>query len=104
MSYAVNDWGGGFNASVSIANTGSAAISGWTLAFTFPGNQRIASGWAATWTQAAGSGNVTATPADHNRVIGAGQSVTGLGFTASYTGANASPPTFTVNGQTCSAV
>jgi hypothetical protein len=102
VAYSVNDWGSGFNASVSIANTGTAAITGWTLAFTFPGNQRINSGWVATWTQAAGSANVTATAADHNRVIAAGQSVTDLGFNASYTGTNARPTAFSVNGQACS--
>jgi endoglucanase len=101
VTYAVNDWGSGFTASVSIANTGTAAISGWTLAFTFPGNQRITNGWNATWTQPAGSANVTATNADHNRVIGAGSSATGLGFNAGYTGTNARPAAFAVNGQTC---
>jgi endoglucanase len=102
VTYGVNDWGTGFTASLSIANTGSSAINGWTLAFTFPGNQRISNGWSANWTQASGSANVTATNADHNRLIAAGQSVTGLGFNAAYTGSNARPSAFTVNGQTCS--
>jgi len=102
VTYGVNDWGGGFTAALSIANTGTAAINGWTLAFTFPGNQRITNGWSATWTQPAGSANVTVTPADHNRQINAGQSVTGLGFNASYTGTNARPTAFSVNGQACS--
>ncbi|HEX6358328.1 cellulase family glycosylhydrolase [Actinophytocola sp.] len=101
VTYSTNDWGTGFTTSVSIANTGSSAINGWTLAFTFAGNQRITNGWSATWTQAPGSTNVTATPADHNRVIGAGQSITGLGFNAGYSGSNARPAAFTVNGQTC---
>jgi endoglucanase len=103
VTYGVNDWGGGFTASLSIANTGTSAISGWTLAFTFPGSQRISNGWVANWTQAAGSANVTATNLDHNRVIAAGQSVTGLGFNASYAGTNAAPTAFTVNGQSCAA-
>jgi len=102
VTYAVNDWGGGFTASLSIANTGTAAINGWTLAFTFPGNQRISNGWVANWTQAAGSANVSATNASHNGAIPAGQSVTGIGFNASYTGANAAPSAFSVNGQSCS--
>jgi len=103
VTYGVNDWGGGFTASLSIANTGTSAISGWTLAFTFPGSQRISNGWVANWTQAAGSANVTATNLDHNRVIAAGQSVTGLGFNAGYTGTNSTPTAFTVNGQSCAA-
>jgi endoglucanase len=103
VTYGVNDWGGGFTASLSLANTGTSAISGWTLAFTFPGSQRISNGWVANWVQATGSANVTATNLDHNRVIAAGQSVTGLGFNASYTGTNTRPTAFTVNGQACTA-
>jgi endoglucanase len=102
VTYAANDWGGGFTASLSIANTGTSAINGWTLAFTFPGNQRISNGWVANWTQAAGSPNVSATNASHNGAIPAGGSVTGIGFNASYTGANAAPSAFSVNGQSCS--
>jgi len=71
------------------------------LAFTFPGNQRISSGWVATWSQPAGSANVTATNASHNGLIPAGQSITDLGFSATYTGTNARPTAFTVNGQSC---
>jgi endoglucanase len=101
VTYGVNDWGSGFGATLSIANTGTSAISNWTLGFTFPGNQRITNGWNATWTQAAGSANVTATPAGHNGLIPAGQSVTDLGFNASYTGTNGRPTAFTVNGRSC---
>jgi endoglucanase len=99
VTYGVNDWGSGFTASVAIANTGTSAISGWTLAFTFAGNQRVTNGWSATWTQS--GTQVTATNADHNRVIAAGQSVTGLGFNATYSGTNARPSAFTVNGKAC---
>jgi endoglucanase len=101
VTWAVNDWGGGFTTSVQISNTGSAAINGWTLAFTFPGNQRISNGWNATWTQAPGSAAVTASNVDFNRTIPAGGSVRDLGFQASYTGANARPASFTLNGAAC---
>ena len=101
VTYAVNDWGSGFTASVSIANTGGSAISGWSLSFTFAGNQRITNGWSASWSQPTGSATVTAANAEHNRVIAAGQSVTGIGFNASYSGSNARPSAFTVNGQAC---
>ena len=40
-----SQWAGGFVASVTIANPGSAAINGWTLAFTFPGDQKITNAW-----------------------------------------------------------
>ncbi len=101
VTYATNDWGTGFTASVSIANTGSAPVSGWALTFTFPGNQRITSGWNAAWSQPAGGEEVTATNLDHNRTIGAGSSVTGLGFNAGYSGTNATPASFALNGTAC---
>lgn len=101
VSYSANDWGTGFTASVSIANTGTSALSGWTLSFTFAGNQRMTNGWGANWSHTAGSATVTATNADHNRVIAAGQSVTGLGFNATYSGTNTTPSDFTVNGKAC---
>jgi len=103
VTYALNDWGTGFTTSVTIANTGTTAINGWTLAFSFAGNQRISNGWSATWTQAAGSANVTAVNADFNRTIAAGASVKDIGFQAAYTGTNARPTNFTINGSACTA-
>jgi endoglucanase len=100
VTYSMDDWGGGFTAQVAIANTGSSTVSGWTLAFTFPGNQRIGNGWNAVYDQATGSPNVTATNVDHNRTIGAGASTT-IGFNATYSGTNTRPASFTLNGQTC---
>ncbi|MFL6144591.1 MAG: cellulase family glycosylhydrolase [Labedaea sp.] len=103
VTYGLNDWGTGFTTSVQIANGGTAAINGWTLAFSFAGNQRISSGWGATWTQAAGSANVTAVNLDYNRTIPAGGSVRDMGFQAGYTGTNSRPANFTVNGSACTA-
>jgi endoglucanase len=103
VTWVPNDWGTGFTTQVSIANTGTTAINGWTLAFTFGGNQRISNGWGATWTQAAGGAGVTAVNADFNRTIPAGGSVRDMGFQATYTGTNARPATFTVNGSACAA-
>jgi len=101
VSYVVNDWGSGFTASLAITNTSTTAINGWTLGFSFAGNQQITNGWNATWTQTATA--VKATNADHNRAIAAGAMVSGLGFNAGYSGNNASPTAFTLNGQTCTA-
>jgi endoglucanase len=101
VTYGLNDWGSGFTTSIQIANPGTAAINGWTLAFSFAGNQRLSNGWGATWTQAAGSANVTAVNADYNRTIAAGGSIRDMGFQATYTGTNAQPTNFTVNGSAC---
>ncbi|HET8641248.1 MAG TPA: glycoside hydrolase family 48 protein, partial [Pseudonocardiaceae bacterium] len=94
-----NDWGSGFTAYLRITNLGD-PISGWTLTFTFPGNQRITNAWSANWSQPAGSPNVSATNLDWNRNLATGQA-TDIGFNASYTGTNQRPASFAINGTTC---
>ncbi|HUZ24323.1 MAG TPA: cellulose binding domain-containing protein, partial [Streptosporangiaceae bacterium] len=45
VTYAVqSDWGTGFTLGVTIQNTGP-AITSWTLAYTYAGNQALSSGW-----------------------------------------------------------
>ena len=98
VRYAVNDWGSGFTGNVTISNTGTSAINGWTLRFAFPGGQQISQGWEGTWSQ---SGNqVTAVNASWNGTISAGASVT-TGFNGSYSGSNPAPTAFTVNNNPC---
>ncbi|QSB13079.1 cellulose binding domain-containing protein [Natronosporangium hydrolyticum] len=91
------DGGGGFGADVTINNHGS-AINGWTLTFSFPGNQQITNGWTAVWSQS--GSEVTATNESWNANIPANGSVT-LGFNGSYSGSNPPPTTFFLNGVEC---
>ncbi|MFC5289526.1 cellulose binding domain-containing protein [Actinokineospora guangxiensis] len=43
------NWGNGFVAELEIANTGTAPVSTWSLAYTWPtGRQQVGSGWNAT--------------------------------------------------------
>jgi hypothetical protein len=102
VNYGASNWGGGngFTASIRITNLGD-ALNGWTLAFTYPGNQRVTQpGWNATYTQAAGSANVTATNAPHNGNLGANQSAD-IGFNGTFTGTNTAPTSFSINGVNC---
>ena len=46
-----NQWSGGFTASISVNNTGSSAINGWTLKFAFANGQQITQGWNGTFSQ-----------------------------------------------------
>jgi endoglucanase len=98
VTYAVNDWGSGFTATVTIKNSGTTTINGWTLAFAFTGNQAITQGWSATWAQT--GKNVTAASYSWNGTLAPGTS-TQIGFQASYSGSNAPPTGFTVNGVAC---
>src|SRR5580698_184508 len=51
-AYSVqSDWGSGFTASLSITNNGTAAITGWTVTYSYAGNQTLSSGWNGAWTQ-----------------------------------------------------
>ena len=99
MTYTnTNDWGVGFGASVTINNTGSSAINGWTLTWTFPGNQTITNLWNGSYIQNGQS--VSVTNLGYNGNIPAGGN-TNFGFNANYTGTNANPTNFAVNGISC---
>jgi endoglucanase len=94
-----NTWAGGFQGQVVLTNTGGGAISPWTLTWTFPGDQKIASMWSASFTQSGEA--VTAVSESYNATIAPGGSVT-VGFTGTYTSSNAAPASFAVNGTACS--
>jgi endoglucanase len=87
----VNDWGSGFQASVTIT-AGSAAIAGWTVSYTYSGNQQLTDGWDGAWTQSGET--VTITNESYNGNLAAGAS-TQIGATFSYSGTNTAPATVT---------
>src|SRR5580658_10479351 len=93
-----SQWTGGFVASVTIANSGSSAINGWTLAFTFPGDQKITDAWNGVASQS--GENVTIANESYNATIPAGGS-TSLGFQGTWSASDAAPTAFTVNGTAC---
>lgn len=99
VAYTANSWSNGFTASVAVTNTGSSAINGWTVQWTWPGNQQVTNAWNATVSQ---SGNqATARNVSYNPTIGVNQSVN-FGFQGTYSGTNGAPARFTLNGATCS--
>jgi len=94
-----SQWAGGMVAQVTIANNGTSAINGWTLGFTFPGDQKITNAWNdGSFTQS--GENVTITNASYNATIAAGGN-TSLGFQGTWTTSDAAPTSFTVNGTPC---
>jgi poly(3-hydroxybutyrate) depolymerase len=98
IGYSVNAWNTGLTAAITITNTGSTAVNGWSLAFTLPAGQTITSGWNATYSPT--SGAVTARNVSYNSTIASGASVS-IGFQASHTGNTATPTSFTLNGAAC---
>ncbi|HEY4687814.1 MAG TPA: cellulose-binding domain-containing protein [Anaerolineae bacterium] len=100
VAYVIRDqWSNGFTADVTITNNGSSAINGWTLGWTFPGNQQITNLWNGSYTQSGQS--VSVTNAGFNATIGANGGTVMFGFNANYSGTNAEPATFTLNGTAC---
>ena len=98
VTYVTNTWGGGFTANITIKNLGD-PINGWTLGFTFPNTgQRVGQGWSATFTQSGTA--VTARNLDYNGSLGNGGTAD-IGFNGTWTTANPSPTTFTLNGTVC---
>jgi endo-1,4-beta-xylanase len=83
-----NDWGSGFTATVTVTNSGSAAIGSWQVTWSWAGNQQVTNSWNASLAQSGTS--VTARNAGYNGSVAAGQS-TSFGFQASYTGTNGAP-------------
>ncbi len=99
VSYVKNEWGGGFTANVTVTNTGTAAINGWTLKWSFPGDQKITNAWNATVTQSGSA--VTATNVSYNAAIAPGGNAE-FGFQGTWASNDTSPASFTLNGAACS--
>jgi len=92
-----NAWSTGFQVALSIQNTGTLAINGWTLTWTFPSGQTIASLWNGTATQSGTT--VTVRDAGYNANIAAGGSYNDAGFVGN--GAGGVPTSFSINGVVC---
>jgi hypothetical protein len=86
-------WGGGFQGEVTVANTSSSALSGWTVALPLPNGHTVSQIWGGT---ASGGGTVTVQNVDYNGSLAAGASTT-FGFIASGAG------TAAVGAATCTA-
>jgi endo-1,4-beta-xylanase len=75
----VSDWGSGWQGDVSIT-AGEGNIGGWTLTWTWPGAQTVASSWNAELSQSGST--VTAADAGWNATVAAGQTRQVFGFIA----------------------
>ena len=96
-----SQWSGGFGAGITIQNTGTTAWTNWTLAWSFANGQTVTQLWNGTETQS--GANVTVTSLSYNGSIPAGGSYNGMGFNGTWSGTNAVPTSFAVNGITCGA-
>ncbi len=102
VHYAIaSQWPGGFGATFTITNTGTTAINGWSLQFSFANGQTITQLWNGSYTQS--GSNVTITNLSYNASIPAGQALSSEpGFNGSWNNStNAAPTAFTLNGVAC---
>jgi endo-1,4-beta-xylanase len=93
-----SQWTGGFVDQVVIGNTGTSTINGWSLNFTFPGDQHITSDFNGSASQSGEA--ATLTNASYNGTIAPGGNTT-VGFQGTWTNSDAAPASFTLNGATC---
>ncbi|MCF0095573.1 glycoside hydrolase family 9 protein [Micromonospora sp. MH99] len=99
-NYGAWEGGTGFTGQLTVRNTGTTAVNGWTVRFAFTGDQRVREAWLAKVTQAGAT--VTARNESYNAKIAPGGTVT-FGFNATTNGgANPKPGLVTVNGNPCS--
>lgn len=94
-----SEWPGGFTANITITDTGSSALSSWTLTFAFGGDQQITSAWEdGSYTQS--GENVSISNASYNGAIAAGGTAS-LGFQGTWNKSDAAPSSYSVNGVVC---
>ena len=91
-------WPTGFGAEVTVRNTGTTAVNGWTIVWTFGGAQAVTNLWNASYTQAGAA--VTTRDLGYNATIPANGSVT-IGFNANGSAATSTPTAYTLNGRAC---
>ena len=65
-------WSGGFQANVTVTNTGTTPTTSWTVDGAFPGSQTLVNSWNATVTQS--GARLSAKNASYNGTIAAGGS------------------------------
>ncbi|MDI1460823.1 cellulose binding domain-containing protein [Catellatospora sp. KI3] len=81
-------WSGGFQATITVTNSGASATTGWTVRLTLPTGQTVSQLWNADYTQS--GGQLTATNASWNGALTPGATAA-FGFVAN--GDGATPPT-----------
>ncbi|MEV4133353.1 cellulase family glycosylhydrolase [Dactylosporangium sp. NPDC049742] len=99
VAYSVtNQWQGGFQGDVKVTNTGTGAINGWTLTWSYANGQVVTQSWGATYAQSGAA--VTWTNVSYTASIPSGGTVT-FGFLSNWNGTNTAPTAFTLNGTRC---
>jgi endoglucanase len=98
VDYAkTNEWGGGFGANVTVTNLGD-PVSSWTVQWAFPSGQSVQQLWNGVASQSGST--VTVKNMSWNGNVGTGGTAS-FGFNGAWSGSNATPTGFTLNGTAC---
>ncbi|MFK0096679.1 glycoside hydrolase family 9 protein [Streptomyces sp. NPDC091040] len=100
VTYSSHPWNTGSTTTVTVKNTGSKAVTPWSLTWLLPGDQKLSHTWSAELGQYGRT--VTAAPLSWNRTLAPGASID-FGFNSSRTGPAADPGTVKLNGRACTA-
>ena len=102
VDYAItNEWGGGYQADVTITNNAATAVNGYDLIWTHAAGQAVSSGWNVTIDQVGNQVTASNPSSNWNGVVQPnGGSVT-FGFNASASTAVVVPTDFILNGVAC---
>ena len=87
-----SEWSGGFVGSITVTDSGTTALTAWTVTFTFPGDQKVTSNWNSSLAQSLEY--VTASNLAYNGALGAGSS-TSFGFQGTWGSSDAVPTSLT---------
>ncbi|MCW3842811.1 glycoside hydrolase family 9 protein [Micromonospora yasonensis] len=92
-------WPDGFTTQVTVRNTGSSAVNGWSVRWAFTGDQKVSSYWSAQVSQSGAT--VTARNESWNATIAPGAEIT-FGLNGTTSGApNPNPTLITLNNTAC---
>ena len=91
-------WGTGYDGQYTVTNAGTAAVTGWTLAFTLPAGTGVSSLWDGSYTD--DGGQVTVKNDSWDATIQPGGTVT-VGFVTESSGTPGQPAGCTINGTPC---
>ncbi|WP_443060972.1 glycoside hydrolase family 9 protein [Streptomyces sp. NBC_00464] len=100
VTYSSHPWSTGSTTTVTVKNTGTEALTPWSLTWLLPGDQKLSHTWSAELTQYGRT--VTAAPLSWNRTLAPGAAID-FGFNSSVSGAAADPGTVKLNGRACTA-
>ncbi len=96
-----SQWPGGFNVNVVLTNTSTVTVNGWSLAFSFPGDQKITDLWNGSFAQV--GQKVGVVNPIYNESISPGEAVN-FGFNGTWVRNDTSPTSFVMDGMTCKTV